>query len=638
MLSFPPLLRSSSPLPSSGALTCTRRRPDSTGDLWTRGTDVTTSGTWEGPHIGLTWYRCAEQRSREMATATRLVALLTGLALLSVAAAAGNLSLVVTTTGGTLQGTTLRSLLGNEFFAFKGIPYAEPPLAELRFQPPEPHSGWSGVRDASQFGQRCVQADMFTGEPAGGEDCLFLNVYTPRLPSEREDIRLPVMVWIHGGGFIMGDGDETLYGPQYLLDQQVVLVTLNYRLGPFGFFTTEDEAAPGNYGLRDQVLALRWVQDNIEAFGGDADEVTVFGESAGGASIGLLVLSPLAEGLFTRAISQSGASFSNFAASGSAQRKYAKRHAELLGCDTSSSTAIVECLREKPASEIMSALSQVDKPSIIPSFVIVYLPRVDAEAPAPFLPEDPHVALKNGRFNRVPWMNGMTRDESVGTVGMLPPKFLASPPDLKAWGNELLELGDATDDPAEIAGSIYRFYFGEDHSGEVDKQRLVDLLTDRTFAVSISKEIELASIHTPVYKYIMDHTGPGRLKLLDVFTSLLGLPRPAGEDLGVAHGDELMYLFLPSIGAPVELGSPEHKVVRFMVSVWTSFARHGYPSSDVVLMPRWPAYTTDRQQHMWLSTEPRLGQAAFSERLSFWNGLDIRENWRGPLDHDEGDI
>ena len=513
-------------------------------------------------------------------------------------------------------------------------------MGDLRFRLPEPHGGWSGVRDASSHGSKCPQSDMITGAPVGDEDCLFLNVYTPRLPTELEEVRLPVMVWIHGGGFVTGEGDTApLGGPEYLLDQQVVLVTINYRLGPFGFLTTGDEAAPGNYGLHDQVLALRWVQDNVEAFGGDPDHVTIFGESAGGASIGLLVLSPLAEGLFARAISQSGAATCNFAANGLPQGKLAKQHAELVGCESGTSQAIVDCLRQKSADDIMKVIPQLDAALVMMTLSIPYKPRVDAEASVPFLPVDPYLALQNGRFNRVPWMNGMTQDEGAGNTGMMlgmAPDMFATK-DWNVWINNLMQLRDVTDDPQAMAQSIYRYYFGEDPVTEANINSMVDLMSDRTFTSCISSEIDLASVHTPVYKYILNHRGPGRRRLMEMLNSVLGIPLQDLPDLGVSHADDLMYLFNVAGATPVELDSPEHRMVRFMVSVWTSFARHGYPSSDVLAMPQWPAYTTTEQQHMWLNTEPSVGRAAFGERVQFWRGLDIRENWRGPLPSQQKD-
>ncbi|CAG2062859.1 unnamed protein product, partial [Timema podura] len=165
------------------------------------------------------------------------------------------------------------------------------------FQSPKPPSRWSGVRNATEDTSPCTQRSIFARqvEVSGSEDCLYLNVYTPQLPDGSND-DLPVMVWFHGGGWVSGAGTSKFYGPQFLLDKDIVLVTVTYRLGPIGFLSTGDEAAPGNSGLKDQVAALRWVQDNIAVFGGNPNSVTIFGESAGGASVHYHILSPLSQG------------------------------------------------------------------------------------------------------------------------------------------------------------------------------------------------------------------------------------------------------------------------------------------------------------------------------------------------------
>ncbi|XP_037079055.1 acetylcholinesterase-like [Pollicipes pollicipes] len=248
------------------------------------------------------------------------------------------------------------SAAGGLFFGFKGIPYARAPLGPLRFQPPQRHPGWADVLDGLKHGRTCLQYNAFKNNSLeGDEDCLFANVYTPQLPAlERAVGGLPVMVFIHGGGFTMGSGDEEVYGPNYFMDEAVVLVTFNYRLGPFGFFTAHDKNAPGNYGLLDQVMLLQWVRDNIARFGGDPATVTVFGESAGGASVSLLVLSPLAKGLFHHAISQSGTAFANFAAGGKA-KDFTQKFAEQLSCSVDDVSIMVECIRNAPSEHLMEA-------------------------------------------------------------------------------------------------------------------------------------------------------------------------------------------------------------------------------------------------------------------------------------------
>lgn len=183
---------------------------------------------------------------------------------------------IVTTAGGQLEGVREISGFFHTFYAFKGIPYAKAPVEDLRFRNPIPHEGWSGVRDASSHGSHCPN-DGIAGIGAGGdEDCLFLNVYTPDLSGN-----LSVMFWIHGGAFVIGDGNSLVYGPDLLVREDVIVVTINYRLSSFGFLSTGDKNAQGNYGLKDMTMALKWVKQNIAVFGGNPHKVTVFGQSAG---------------------------------------------------------------------------------------------------------------------------------------------------------------------------------------------------------------------------------------------------------------------------------------------------------------------------------------------------------------------
>ncbi|XP_037080612.1 cocaine esterase-like [Pollicipes pollicipes] len=537
----------------------------------------------------------------------------------------------VSTQSGDVSGAKLKSFVGNSYFSFKGIPFAEPPLGPMRFRAPQPHQGWTGVRDAKKHGSKCLQYSMLSaGALEGDENCLFVNVYTPSLPAEGEHPELPVMVWIHGGGFVTGSGDADFYGPDYFMDEQVVLVTFNYRLGPFGFLTTADANAPGNYGLHDQVLALEWVQANIEAFGGNRDDVTIFGESAGGASVGLQVLSPRSRGLFAKAISQSGASFCNFGASGEPQGKAADQLATLLKCSTASSRELVGCMRQRPAKEILRSLGEMIKDDPVVQLPIHFKPRVDRESQMPFLPRDPYISLRDGQFNLVPWMTGLNRDEAAFFVGQkrLKPESLAacSGRDWGRWASSILQLTGVTTTPAVVAEKIYRQYFGDAGCGEENLQPLSDMLSDRWFTACITSEANLAAAHTPVYMYVLDHMGPGRQNFLRLMALLMG-KLESYRDLGVPHAEDLLYLFKPVFGPPIARDSDEHKMIRFMVSLWTNFARRGYPSTDAVPMPSWPIYTASRQEHMRLNMAPSVGRAAFSERVEFWNQLDIQESW-----------
>lgn len=208
-----------------------------------------------------------------------ILAVLWNLSYIQSASTAFN-DLVINTQGGQVRGIEERtSALGDRYFSWKGIPYAQPPVGNLRFADPVPHQGWSGVRDASDHGSNCATGGLVT-DKTGDEDCLFLNVFTTSIIAKR-----PVMVWIHGGAFVMGSGDDDQATPNHFVTQDVLLVTINYRLGIMGFLSTGDRHAPGNAAMKDMVLALQWVQNNIANFGGDPDNVTIFGLSAGGVAV-----------------------------------------------------------------------------------------------------------------------------------------------------------------------------------------------------------------------------------------------------------------------------------------------------------------------------------------------------------------
>nr|CAD7568083.1 unnamed protein product [Timema californicum] len=276
---------------------------------------------------------------------------------------------------GELQGKKVSSKARGVFYSFQGIPYAKPPVGTLRFKPPEPPEPWAGVRDATKEEAISPQIHMILQSCTGEEDCLFLNVHMPQWPVS---CLKPVMVWIHGGAFELGSGDSSSYGPDYFLAQDVVFVSINYRLGALakntihvivlchnklkkspcplalGFLNLDGSDVSANNGLRDQVMALTWVKKNISKFGGDPDNVTIFGESAGGASVHYLLLAPSAKGLFHKAIAQSGtALLCHLNSSVSTQRAF--RLGQELGCETKDPQHLADFLRTVPAEKIVMA-------------------------------------------------------------------------------------------------------------------------------------------------------------------------------------------------------------------------------------------------------------------------------------------
>ncbi|XP_013148131.1 PREDICTED: esterase FE4-like [Papilio polytes] len=311
---------------------------------------------------------------------------------------------IATTPSGPIRGSMMQTRRGRAFEAYRGMRYAEPPVGELRFQPPKMIEKYEGVLDATQEGPACPLP-----APPGyylDEDCLRINVYTP---SHKSKELLPVVVYIHAGGFYAFSGRGDVAGPHYLLDRDIVLVTLNYRLGTLGFLSTGDAAAPGNNGFKDQVAALRWVRRNIAAFGGDPDLVTIAGCSAGSISVMLHMISPMSKGLFHRGISMSG-SVSVPVPTPTNLLPLARRQAELVNCPTSPNKAMVDCLKTKPWKELGDSLNGFYEFGFDP--VALWWPVIEPNVGQErFLAIEPAVAIRKGRMHAVPHIISQTTDE-----------------------------------------------------------------------------------------------------------------------------------------------------------------------------------------------------------------------------------
>ena len=295
---------------------------------------------------------------------------------------------------------------------FLGVPFAAPPTGDLKFKPPEPPQQWKpNVRQAKKHGNICWQDDtfesyirFFTQVIKYSEDCLYLDVYTPNV-----NLSLPVMVYIHGGGY---EGGTALIFPSDILALHgVVVVVIQYRLGPFGFLATGNSAAPGNYGMLDQVAALKWVKGNIENFGGDPSKVTIFGESAGGTSVSLHLMSPLSKDLFYQVIAESGVDLSPFATQPTSRAiRFAKELAQKLDCTTSDHKSMVDCIRGKEGLDIQKAAKLIKDPS---HQYLSWAPVVDKN----FLHDTPRNLRKKEEFKKVPLMIGFTSNEGATFLG-----------------------------------------------------------------------------------------------------------------------------------------------------------------------------------------------------------------------------
>uniref|UniRef100_A0A8C8TWT6 Carboxylic ester hydrolase n=1 Tax=Peromyscus maniculatus bairdii TaxID=230844 RepID=A0A8C8TWT6_PERMB len=331
----------------------------------------------------------------------------------------------------TVHGKVLGKYVSLEGFTqpvaiFLGVPFAKPPLGSLRFAPPQPAEPWSFVKNATSYPPMCSQdavggqvlSELFTNRKESiplkfSEDCLYLNIYTPADLTKSN--RLPVMVWIHGGRLMIG-GASTYDGLALSAHEDVVVVTIQYRLGIWGLLSTGDEHSPGNWGHLDQVAALRWVQDNIANFGGNPGSVTIFGESAGGASVSVLVLSPLAKNLFHRAISESGVVL----IAGMVKKNTKSLIATILGCKTTTSAVMVHCLRQKMENELLEValklnpfdLDENGDPKEDNTSLCTVIDGV-------VLPKAPEEILAEKNFNTVPYMVGINKQEFGWLVPMI---------------------------------------------------------------------------------------------------------------------------------------------------------------------------------------------------------------------------
>ncbi len=417
---------------------------------------------------------------------------------------------------------------------YLGIPYAAPPVAGLRWKPPEPVVTWNGVLNATEFAPACPQ--LKTRHPLGkvSEDCLYLNVWTP---AKSAGEKLPVMVWIHGGGFVSETSAQPEFDGTSLAKKGVVVVSLDYRLWSFGFLALPELAkespnnVSGNYGLLDQRAALIWVKNNIAAFGGDPGQVTIFGESAGAMSVTDQVASPLSKGLFSRAISESGTIQDNAfqKATGSLDQALdtGQKYAMILGCDKAGD--VLRCMRNKTIEELLD--SSMTLMGVIGAQPSRALSNVDAISFAPvydgwFFPENPSDIFSEGKQNQVPFMIGYNADE--GTI------FVDNLSESEEYGLKAMKR------PAKFVAQ---------------------------------------SMNSPVYFY--------------VFTRIP--PTKEGEQYGAFHSAEIPYVF-GTLNSSEGYGATDFALSERMMDYWVNFAKTGDPNGAG--LPLWPVY--DKREETYL--------------------------------------
>lgn len=497
----------------------------------------------------------------------------------------GSNPLIIKTDKGKVSGTYTAD---HQVRQFRGIPFAAPPVGDLRWQPPQPVAKWKGVRDATQFGPRCMQAhiylDMRFRDAGPSEDCLNLNVWTP---TNAKKGRLPVMVWIFGGGYMAGGTSEPRQDGQYLAHRNVVVVSMNYRLGIFGFFTLPALAtesphhAAGNYGLEDQNAAIKWVQKNIENFGGNPDNITIFGESAGSFSVSTLMASPLSRDRFQKAIGESGGAFHSGGLPYRSLQETEQKNAEFA--EAAFGTDDLTRLRKIPAGELLKETMAEERTNHTR-----FNPVVDGW----FLPESVPAIYAAGEQAHVPLLAGWNADEARADVLLAKPPVTAESfknqveAQFGVNAKELLKLYPANTDAEAVRSA-----------GDLANARFI------VFSTWCWINAQVRTGDAPVYHYRLDLAPP-----VDKFHPI---------KIGAFHSDDIEYVF-GTLDSRVDakMRPEDYKLSNEIEAYWANFARTGNPNGPG--LPNWPTYDpADHWQTMHLNAVSEARPAKHRARYEF---------------------
>ena len=476
--------------------------------------------------------------------------------------------------------------------SWKGIPYAAPPVGELRFRAPQPAPAWSGVREAYGYGPQCMQV-LARGEARKNmsEDCLYLNVWRPQ-----ESGVFPVMVWIHGGGYIMGSGGKgatgfSFDGSRLAEFGDVIVVTINYRLHAFGFLADpalrdeDPNHSTGNYGSLDQAAAIRWVHDNIAQFAGDPEKVTIFGESAGGWSICTMLATPLNQGMFQRAILESGGCTKSEDLEKGYER--AKAIAKRVGCAPSD----LSCLRHAPAEKFLGSLADLYREGM------AYAPHHDGY----LLSGTPLSMIRQGHYNAVPFLAGSNRNEVDAVLFFRPQLWRALPFQYQRRAQRNLALSD--DETHQLA-ELYPL----NQFGNKPRKAFGRIYTDAGLACPTFLGLASAAERQPdtfLYRFDYDET-------------------KYGKHIGALHSLEVDLVFNTVEGNKLYTPNPAsaRELSRIMQGYWTNFAKTGDPNGPG--LPFWPKFDPEKQLRQVLDTEIKTEPAEMQERCSFWDDYSKR--------------
>ncbi|KAH8279025.1 hypothetical protein KR018_012579, partial [Drosophila ironensis] len=519
---------------------------------------------------------------------------------------------------GKIKGVSRQSLYDDKYFSFEGIPFGKPPVGELRFKAPEPVDPWTGVLDCSKCAGKPTQKNFMTGVIDGTEDCLYLNVYAKQLKSEKP---LPVMVYIFGGAFTVGEATRELYSPDYFMTKDVVLVTLNYRLDCFGFLSLKDPSVkvPGNAGLKDQVLALKWVKKYISHFNGDDNNITVFGESAGGCSTHFMMCTEQTRGLFHKAIPMSGTvhNYWSNTPTGDFAFRLAQQHG-YKGADIDAE--VLEYLRGLPATELVNhnvITPEHRRNGMIFAFGPTVEPYVGEDCVVPKLPVE---MAREAWTNELPAMLGGTSFEGL----FMYPAVSANLKGLDNLSKDPLRLVpfdvrsvNTDKDNLEFSQRLMKAYFGDSTPSAAHLMNMLDFYSYKVFWHGFNRTLNarLAYAKAPTYFYRFDFDSP---------TFNFNRAKFCGDNIktGVAHADDLCYLWLNAASWKLEKSSKEYRTIDRMIGIWTAFAATSNPNCPEIGEVEWkPSAKESAKQVLNISEKVEIIDLPEYEKLQIWDGI-----------------
>uniref|UniRef100_A0A0A1X052 carboxylesterase n=1 Tax=Zeugodacus cucurbitae TaxID=28588 RepID=A0A0A1X052_ZEUCU len=526
---------------------------------------------------------------------------------------------------GVIKGQQCRTVYAHDYYSFESIPYAKPPLGELRFKAPQPIEPWNGVKDCTQCASKPLQKNSRTGGVEGSEDCLYLNVYTKTLQSEQP---LPVLVFIYGGSFYTGEATRNVYSPDYFMSEQVVLVTLNYRLCSLGFLSLADPALqiPGNAAMKDQILALKWVKQYISHFNGDPNNITLFGESAGAGSAHAITLSAQSEDLYQRVILMSGSALCYWV--NMPQTDMAYRLAKFHGYNGDNIDAeVLSFLQQLEPAKLVkhSLLNEEERRK---SYMFAFGPIVE-----PYVSEDcvlskpPFELLKSTWSNRIPMIIGANSFEGLfmyqrlkmfpqimGTLINDPERVL--PEDAKAV--------HTPEERQEMGEKLLKLFFGAKTPSDRLVFKFLDIYGYKIFLHDIHRTVlaRLTYASNSTYLYRFDFDSPD----FNLYRA-----KYCGNDVvrGVAHADDLSYTFFSNDSWKVSLDSAEYKTIRILISLLTAFATNSDPNCDEISPVVWtPLEDSEPNMAFNISYDLKMMELPEADKL---NALDELFTYREQL-------